>query len=279
MNDASGEEGPDEFESIDEESVESDPTHEESIEPAGERADDPELEALRAQVEQKYDFENFGPSDMAEMTAEEWEAVFDHDTWITGHELLDRLERDLKRRIAERDVFAIVERVTEEGEPRLIAYSDEGYATVYPDGSVEGSGTVLRDVKPSIALCSIEDYEVKDPPEDYDLPSPEEVPEGTGELGNLMLQVIAFGQVVAGIAVIGVWGFTGLIPLDNVIAPVVGGIFLLIGIFLFTVVANARLSDRFRAEQYRNRLRALRIEDADRPEMFPPETSTSREDE
>lgn len=236
--------------------------------PGGEDRSEADLEALRREVEEKYDFDNFGPADMAEMSAEEWEAAFDPDTWITGEELLDRVERDLQWRIADRDVFAVLERIEIDGEPSLIAYSDEGYATVYPDGTVEGRGTVLRDVKPSVALCSIDEYEVGDPPEDYELPAPEAVPEGSGELGNLMLQVIAFGQLIAGVVVIIVWGFTGYIPLDNIIAPAIGGLFLLVGIFLLVLVANARLSDRFRAEQYRNRLRALRIENPERPDAL-----------
>jgi hypothetical protein len=59
-------------------------------------ADD--LDALREQVDAEYDFENFTPADMAKMSAEEWEAAFDAETWITGPELLDRLEKDLKTR-------------------------------------------------------------------------------------------------------------------------------------------------------------------------------------
>jgi hypothetical protein len=38
-------------------------------------------EELRAEVECRYDFENFGPDQMAEMTAAEWETAFDLDTW------------------------------------------------------------------------------------------------------------------------------------------------------------------------------------------------------
>jgi hypothetical protein len=46
--------------------------------------------------------------------------------------------------------------------------------------------------------------------------------------------------------------------------------FLLVGFFLFFVVANARLSDRFRSEEYRNRLRAVGLEDGERPDFLPP---------
>ena len=44
--------------------------------------------------------------------------------------------------------------------------------------------------------------------------------------------------------------------------------FLFIGIFLFVVVANARLSDKFRAEEFRNRLRAIGLEDGERPDFL-----------
>jgi hypothetical protein len=228
---------------------------------------DPDLDALRREVEEKYDFEDFGPSDMAEMTVEEWEAAFDPDSWIVGPELLDRVEDELHNRVAMREVFAIVERYTSEGEPRLVAYSDEGYAIVYPDGSVEGEGTVLRDVTPTVALCSMDDYEVADPPTNVGLPAPDEVPEGSGEFGNLMLQVVAFVQMLGGLALLGAWLVTGL---DTIVAPVAALFFLLIGFFLFFVVANARLSDRFRSEEYRARLRAVGIEEGERPEFLPP---------
>ena len=253
----------------------------------GEATDEESIEALREQVETEYDFENFGPSDMASMSAEEWEAVFDAESWITGQELLDRVEVDLKRRVAEREVFARIERQDDS----VLAYSDEGYATVYADGSVEGHGTVLRDVKPTVALASMESYEVPAAPPDDQLPEPQEVPEGSGELGNTMLQVVAGIQVLAGLLLLGGWlaislGVVqppggGSIRSLNVIAMLVAGVlFLAIGLLLFAVVANARLSDKFRAEEYRNRLRAVELEPGERPEFLPdeadvPETAQS----
>ncbi|WP_240137645.1 DUF7319 domain-containing protein [Salinigranum salinum] len=238
-----------------------------ATDPDSEGDRDRDLEALRREVEEKYDFDNFGPADMAEMTREEWEAVFDPESWIVGPELLDRVEKDLLNRIAARDVFAVIERYTSEGEPRLVAYSDEGYAIVYPDGSVEGEGTVLRDVTPTVALCSMDDYEVTEPPANVGLPSPDEVPEGSGEFGNLMLQVVAFVQMLGGLGLLGAWLFAGV---DTIVAPVAALFFLLIGFFLFFVVANARLSDRFRSEEYRQRLRAVGVEDGARPDFLPP---------
>ncbi|MFB6183151.1 MAG: hypothetical protein ABEI96_01235 [Haloarculaceae archaeon] len=254
-----------------------------SDEPAADEADttdeapaNPSTEDLRRQVEQEYDFENFGPADMAEMSPEEWEAAFDPETWITGPELLDRVEADLKQRVADRDVFARVER----DEDKLIAYSDTGYATVHPDGSVEGEGTVLRDVKPTVALCSMDDYEVPEsPPEDV-LPEPQAVPEGSGELGNTVLQVVAGVQILAGLVLLGAWLFASAnvvsLPggggggqLNLVMLFVAGGAFLVVGLVLFVVVANARLSDKYRAEEYRNRLRAVELEEGERPPFLP----------
>lgn len=229
----------------------------------GDRREEP------AAPEDEYDFEDFGPAEMARMDSEEWEAAFDADAWITGRELLDRVERDLKQRIADREVFAVLERFEEEM-PSLLAYSDEGYAIVYPDGSVEGRGTVVRDVKPSVALCSMDDYEVPDPPEDWSLPDPGTVPEGSGDLGNQMLQVIAFGLLVAGLVAIG-GTIAGLAGNAAVVVLLIGGFFFVASVFLFLVVANARLSDRFRAAEYRDRLRSAGVESAQRPEFVPVE--------
>lgn len=217
---------------------------------------------------EEYDFESFGPEDMARMDADDWDAAFDLDSWITGEELIGRVEKDLKSRIANRDVFAVLERF--EGPPRILAYSDEGYAIVYPDGSVEGQGTVVRDVKPTVALCSMDDYEVPEPPEDWSLPDPEEVPEGSGDLGNQMLQVIAFGLLFAGIAAFAGL-FFGNVDDSAVIVVVVALLFIVASVFLFVVVANARLSDRFRAVEYKNRLRAAGVRSAERPEFVPVE--------
>jgi len=243
-------------------------------ETASDDADADDLEALRQQVEDKYDFENFGPQDMQEMTVEEWEAAFDPDTWITGTELLDRVEADLKHRVATRDVFARVERFDD----LIIAYSDSGYAAVYSDGTVEGSGTVLRDVKPTVALCSMDSYDVPDMPEGEVLPEPQEVPESSDALGNTVLQVVAGAQVIAGLVMLTAWALYSLGVLSrpgtsqralNLTLLVVAGLgFLIIGIFLFVMVANARLSDKFRAEEFRNRLRAIGVEDGERPDFL-----------
>jgi len=217
-------------------------------------------EQLRERVEQKYDFDDFGPTDMAEMTAEEWEAAFDADSWITGQELLDRVEADLKQRVLDRDVFARIERE----EDYLLAYSDGGFAVVYPDGSVEGEGTVLRDVKPVIALCSMDSYDPPEMPDGEILPDPQEVPEGGGELGNLMVQAIAVVQLLAGVALVGAGMAFGMEPIS-----IVAGLgFLVIGIGLLFVVANARLSDRFRSEEFRDRLRAVNV-GGERPDFLP----------
>ncbi|GAB3409941.1 hypothetical protein GCM10027435_00020 [Haloparvum alkalitolerans] len=234
---------------------------------AGPAADeDADLEALRREVEETYDFEEFGPADMASMTGDEWEAVFDADTWITGPELLDRVERTLQSRIASREVFGVLDRIVEEDEERLVLYSDEGYAVVRPTGEVRGRGTVLQEIEPTVVLCSMESYDPPTPPENWELPDPEEVESGSGELGNLMMQAIAGTQLLAGVALVGAWLFLGV---ETLFAPLVGGLFALAGLFLFSTVANARLSDRFRSEEYRERLRALQA--AEEREGYLPE--------
>jgi len=231
-----------------------------------------DTEALREQVEEKYDFDNFGPADMAEMTAEEWDVAFDEESWITGDKLLDRVTRDLRTRVANRDVFARVER--HQDPPRVLAYSDEGYAVVYPDGSLEGEGTVMRDVKPTVALSSMESYDVPEKVPKRPLPEPEEVPEGGGELGNWMLQAIAGTQFLAGIALLGgavlaTAGVIGNAGTSIALLVVAGVAFIGVSLVLFFTVANARLSDTFRAEEYRDRLRAVGLEDGERPEFVP----------
>ena len=248
----------------------------ESADPAadGPEGADPEpeaghddIEALRERVESEYDFDDFGPSDMARMSAEEWDAAFDPDTWITGDRLLDRVDAELKSRIATRDVFGVLERVREDGEERILVYSDEGYAIIRPTGEVRGEGTVLRDIEPVVALAAMDSYEVPEPPDDWSLPHPDSVPEGSGEFGNLLIQVVAGVQVLAGAALLVA---TAVTDLGTIVAPAMGIVFLLVGVFLFAMVANARLSDRFRSEEYRDRLRALR-EAKERPEFVPVE--------
>jgi hypothetical protein len=227
------------------------------------------VQELREAVDEKYDFENFGPAEMAEMSIDEWQAAFDPDTWITGEELIDRVEADLKTRVQSREVFARIERYTDP--PRLLAYSDSSYAMIYPDGSVEGEGTVLRDVKPTVALCSMESYDVPEAPDGPVLPRPDEVPEGGSELGNTMLQVIAGIQVLAGLVLLGGGLFAFGTRGENALLLFIAGLgFLSIGVLLFVVVANARLSDSFRAEEYRDRLRGVGLDDGERPEFLPP---------
>ena len=245
------------------------PASGEPTEPIGgdDEADDDELAELREAVEEKYDFDNFGPAEMAKMSGDEWEAAFDAETWITGERLLDRVESDLKSKIAARQIFAVVEREADQ----LVVYSDTGYAVVSADGTVEGEGGVRRDVEPVVAMCSMDDYEVGEPPADYELPTADSVPEQTGEFGNLMIQLIAGGQVLGGLALIAAF-MPPLRLVDTIVAPVVGGLFIVVGIGLFALVANARLSDRFRAEQYRNRLRAVEAGGIDRPVIDEPDT-------
>lgn len=244
----------------------------ENAEDSDERED---VEALRRRVEEEYDFEDFGPSDMARMSADEWDAAFDPDSWITGDRLLERAEAELKSRIARREVFGVLERVRADGEERILVYSDEGYAIVRPSGEVAGQGTVLRDIEPIVALAAMEAYDVPEPPDDWSLPHPDTVPQGSGEFGNLMVQVIAIVQVLGGVALLAA---TFLTDLDTIVAPAMGIIFLLIGLFLFVMVANARLSDRFRSEEYRERLRALR-EAKERPDFVPVEGGVVNEDD
>ncbi|WP_254838298.1 DUF7319 domain-containing protein [Natronomonas marina] len=247
---------------------------------AGRRADDggsEELstEELRARVEEQYDFEEFGAEEMSEMSVEEWEAVFDPDSWLTGTELLDRVEKELRGNVQRREVFAVVERVGEGDDDRVVAYSDEGYVLVRPDGTVQGTGTILRDVEPMVALCSMESYDVPEVGEDAGLPHPDSVAEGSGDFGNRMLQVVAAATMLSGVAFVVVWlgsvvgaidiGFAGAIVLT------IGILFLIVGGFLFLTVANARLSDRMRAEQYRDRLRAVGAGSEGRPDFLPDE--------
>lgn len=244
-------------------------------EPSGGPATDPDslsTAELRERVEERYDFENFGPADMAEMTAAEWEAAFDHDTWITGEDLLDRVEADLKQRVADRDVFARVERFDDV----VVAYDEEDYAAVYPDGTVEGRGTVRRDVEPTVALCSMDSYDVPEPPSGEVLPAPREIPASSDTMGNTLLQVIGGVQLIAGVVLLAasVLSVVGVLPQTggtggNLVLLLVAGVgFLLVGLFMFTVVANARLSDRFRSEAYRERLRGVGLADGERPDFL-----------
>jgi hypothetical protein len=243
-----------------EESTSGESTGEEST------AEEPTREELRERVDQEYDFDEFGPADMAEMSADEWEVAFEQESWITGEQLLDRLEADLRSRIATRDVFAVVERAA--NPPRLVAYSDEGYAVVGADGSIEGRGTVLRDVKPSVALASMPEYDVPDDPPDEGLPAPDEVPTEGSDLGNLMVQLVAGALLLCGLVLLGA-PLAGDLGGGAIVAVVTGLAFVVTALFLGLLVANARLSARFRAEEYRDRLRAAGVAEGDRPEFLP----------
>ncbi len=225
------------------------------------------VEALRERVEEKYDFEAFGPREMAEITPEEWDVAFDDESWITGDELLARVERELKSRIASREVFAVLEHAEVEGERALVAYSDTDYAIVFPDGAVEGRGTIVRDVKPTVALCSMDDYAVDDPPEDWRLPDPDSIPDSGSEVGNWMLQLLAGTQLLVGIGTLVAWPILG--ARDNMVLLVVGLGFTLVGIVLFMMVANARLSEKFRLREYKGRLRSTGAASAERPDFLP----------
>ena len=240
-----------------------------------EDVDEPtEPATFQEKVGETYDFDRFSPADMAEMTVEEWEAAFDPDSWITGPELLDRVEADLRSRVGRREVFAVVERTEVEGEACVLAYSDVDYALVRPDGSVEGEGALLEDVEPVVALCSMADYDVPEPPTDAGLPHPDEVGEGVGGIGDRLLLAVAGVQVVAGLALLLAPVFVDLNPGGpgggaGLLTTVAGLGFLFIGLVIGVLVANARLSGRFRAEEYRRRLRAAGVGSDERPAFLP----------
>jgi len=229
--------------------------------------DEDAVEALRREVEDRYDFEEFTPDDMAEMSPDEWEAVFDPGTWITGEALLDRIEADLRGRVARRDLFAVVERPDEE---RVVAYSDRGYAAVYANGRVEGEGAILREVEPVVALCAMEEYDVVDPGTERPLPDPGDVETGSGRLGHVLLQIVAAAQVLGGIGLLAAPLLTTLPGRGTVVLTTTAGLgFLVFGAILFVLVANARLSGRFQAEEYRERLDAAGVGREGRPDFVP----------
>lgn len=217
---------------------------------------------------QSVDREEFTPRDFEELSLADWEEAFDPATWVTGPALLDRVEDELRARVARRDVFAVIERITHEGEPCVLAYADDGYALVDQHGTVEGMGTVLRDVKPTVALCSMPEYEPESAPAGVGgLPEPTNIETGRGELGNRMLQAIALALTGAGLVLLGAWVFADL-PLFGAIA---GLGFFVVALFLLFTVANARLSERYRAEEYRDRLRSVGLGDGERPPFVPPD--------
>jgi hypothetical protein len=94
------------------------------------------------------------------------------------------------------------------------------------------------------------------------------LPDAGGELGNRLLQGLAVAMLLAGLVLLGAPLFADLGG-STVIAIVVGLGFVVIAAFLGLVVANARLSARFRSEQYRDRLRAAGVAEGDRPDFLP----------
>lgn len=229
-----------------------------------------EPDSFRAAVEAKYDFDDFGPADMAEMAVEEWEAAFDAETWITGPDLIDRVEHELRSRIAAGDLFAVVERHAVDDKSRLLVYSDAEYTVVHPDGRVEGEGAISREIEPVVALCSMESFEVSKPPADAGLPDPAGIKPGSGDLGHRLLLGLAVIQTVAGIGLLVSPVLVQLGPGAGALTTVIGLLFIGIGVLLGVLVANARLSDRFRAAEFRERLEAAGVGSHDRPSFLPP---------
>lgn len=232
------------------------------------------IEELRDAVEERYDFEEFTEHDMADMSQAEWAAVFDADSWITGAELLDRLERDLRRRVAERDLFAVVERLDD----RVLAYSDSSWAVVHGSGRLDGEGPLRREIEPFVALCAMEDYEPEAAPVEKPLPNPEDVEVGSGRLGNLLLQLVALVQVLGGIGLLVAPLLVSLPGSSTVVLTTTAGLgFVAVGVVLFVLVANARLSGRFQAEGYRQRLEAARVGVDERPDFIPVQEESDSE--
>jgi len=235
--------------------------------------------SLRETVEAKYDFDDFGPADMAEMSVEEWEAAFDPDTWISGLPLIDRIEDELRNRIVRGDLFAVVERHSVGGDSRLLIYTDAEYTIVFPDGRVEGDGAISREVEPVVALCSMDSYEVSSPPPDAGLPEPASIEPGSGGLGHRLLLTVAAIHALAGVALVVSPLFLRLGPGTGALTTVLGALFIGIGIVLGVLVANARLSDRFRATAFRDRLEAAGVGSDERPDFLPPMEAGERPSE
>lgn len=226
-------------------------------------------DSFRAAVEAKYDFANFRPADMARMSLDEWEAAFDPETWITGPELLDRIDAELHNRIADGQLFAVVERHSEGGEPRLLAYTDAEYVVVHPDGTVVGTDGIRQEIEPVVALCSMDSYDVPPASDDAGLPEPDSIVPGSGALGHRLLLVVAVVQLLAGFVLLLSPLLVNLGPGAGALAVVLGLGFIVVGVVIGLLVANARLSDRFRAADYRERLRDAGVGSDDRPGFLP----------
>lgn len=244
------------------------------ITPAGTDTDEDESpKALtREEVEARYDFNSFTPAQLDRMTVEEWEAAFDPESWVTGPELLDRVQAELADRVVRRVMFAVVERIERGGEEHVLAYSDTEYAFVGPGGGVEGKGALRSEVEAVVVLCAMDEYEPPELPEGPLLPHPDEVAQGSGQLGNRLLMLLAGALLIAGSALLVSPLLVDLGGRGSALLTTVSGIgFAVVGLLLFLLVANARLSDRFRAEEYRRRLQAAGVGTDERPEFVPVE--------
>jgi len=97
---------------------------------------------------------------------------------------------------------------------------------------------------------------------------------GVMSLAGLALLVASVYSVAASYGASALGGLSSAGGGSLAVMVVIGFVFLGVGLTLFATVANARLSDTFRAEEYRERLRNMGLDDGQRPGFLPTETGT-----
>jgi hypothetical protein len=132
---------------------------------------------------------------------------------------------------------------------------------------------------PVVAVCTKEKFKVTEPPANADLPSPKTVKPGSGGLSRRLLLVVGVIRVIAGVVLLVSPVIVRLGPGAGAFTAVIGLIFVGVGVLLGVLVANARLADRFRAAEYRERLEAAGVGSDQRPAFLPAMDGTEAEDE
>lgn len=198
------------------------------------------------------------------------EFIHSSEKIIVGLDLIDRIEADTKDRIRRRNILAMIERISIEGIDHILIYDDLGYAIVEPDGSVSGIGSIRAEMENVVVLCSMSNYDVPELIKDNFLPNISSTYKPPNQIGNKLLQILSLSFFIIGCTLLVSPIFLNFYASSATILTTISGFgFILISLFITTMVVHSRLSDRFRSSEYQNRLKNIGIGSNSRPSFIP----------